>query len=228
MNNSDSYKIQYSDINEIKKRCKNIIIYFSRIKYFLDHFLKDIKENIIFLKNNKNCFNSNEKVLKQIKESINQIISDINTNNTLSSNLFDYKFTKNIISNNDNISEYFINNNSNEIHTYKNKYFIEFIFDKDLIYLFSLPIFTINYDDKNLILTIKIFRKFLNFNSETYFKITNLYDIDNDIDYIDKYNYNMNYLDTIINNPDNKNLNNYLDELLNEFEAIYKITDIIT
>ena len=216
-----SHKIQYSDINDIKKKCKNMIIYYITVIEFINSFFKEI--NLLKSKfiESKNCFNSNENFTNDIK-------LNIENNNNLSNNLFDYKLTKNILTNDSNIYDYFSNIKENDVHRYKDKYFVEFIFNRKSNYLHSLPLITINYDDKNLILSIKIFRKFINGNSAKYFELTSFYDYLENSDYIDVYNHNMNYLTLILCNSVYDDIVNYLKSLLNEIEAIYKVIEIIT
>jgi len=223
-----SHKIQYSDINDIKKKCKNMIIYYITVIEFINSFFKEI--NLLKSKfiESKNCFNSNENLIRDIKLNIENFIIEIENNNTLSNNLFDYKLTKNILSNDSKIYEYFSNIKDNDVHRYKDKYFIEFIFNRNLNYLHSLPLITINYDDKNLLLSIKIFRKFINSNSVKYFELTSFYDYLENSDYIDVYNNNMNYLNLILCDSVYDDIVNYLKSLLNEIEAIYKVIEIIT
>ena len=223
-----SHKIQYSDINDIKKKCKNMIIYYITVIEFINSFFKEI--NLLKSKfiESKNCFNSNENLIRDIKLNIENFIIEIENNNTLSNNLFDYKLTKNILSNDSKIYEYFSNIKDNDVHRYKDKYFIEFIFNRNLNYLHSLPLITINYDDKNLLLSIKIFRKFINSNSVKYFELTRFYDYLENSDYIDVYNNNMNYLNLILCDSVYDDIVNYLKSLLNEIEAIYKVIEIIT
>jgi len=228
MSVSINHKLQYSDINDIKKKCKNMIIYYVRIIEFINNFFKQINTLKSEFKDSKNCFNSNENLLKNFKLNINNFVIELENNNTLSNNLFDYKLTKNILCNKSNIEEYFLNIKNNEIHRYKEKYFLEFIFNRNLNYLHSLPLITINYDDKNLILSVKIFRNFINDNEIKYFELTKFYKYLDDKDYIDIYNHNLEYLDINLNNPNYDDMINYLKSLLNEIEAIYKVIEIIT
>ena len=195
MSISSNHKIQYSEINDIKKKCKNFIIYYVRIIEFINHFFKELKSLKSEFKASKNCFNSNENLIKNFKENIEKFIIEIENNNVLSNNLLDYKLTKNILSIDSNISEYFSNIQENEIHKYKEKYFVEFIFNRNLNYLHSLPLITVNYDYKNLNLSVKIFRRFINGIDTRYFEFTKYYTYLEDKDYIDIYNHNLNYLD---------------------------------
>ena len=227
MSVSMNHKIQYSDINDIKKKCKNMIIYYVRVIEFINNFFKQVNILKSEFKDSKNCFNSNENLLKNFKLNINDFIIEIENNNILSNSLFDYKLTKNILSNISNIEEYFLNVKENEIHRYKEKYFLEFIFNRNLNYLHSLPLITINYDEKNLILSLKIFRKFINSNEIKYFELTKLYKYLDEKEYIDIYNHNLEYLDVNLHNPVYDELINYLKSLLNEIEAIYKVIEII-
>lgn len=228
MSVSINHKIQYSDINDIKKKCKNMIIYYVRIIEFIKKFFKQINLLKSEFKDSKNCFNSNENLLKKFQLNINDFINEIENNNILSNNLFDYKLTKNILSDSSNTKDYFLKMEDNNIHVYKDKYFLEFIFNRNFNYLYSLPLITINYDEKNLILSLKIFKKFINGNQIKYFELTKLYKYLEDKDYIDIYNHNLEYLDRNLNNPMYEELVNYLKSLLNEIEAIYKVIEIIT
>jgi hypothetical protein len=47
-------------------------------------------------------------------------------------------------------------------------------------------------------------------------------------DYIEIYNYNLKYLESILSNIVYDDLIKYLKNLLNEVEAIYKVIEIIT
>ena len=219
------HKIQYSDINNIKKKCKNLIIYYVKIIELINNFylnLKLLREDYIL---NKNCQNSNENLLENLKDKIENLLIEIENNDIDSNKLFDYKLTKNILSKNYTVDDYF---NENEIHKYKEKYFLEFIFNKYNNYLYSLPIITINFDYKNLRLIIKIFRKFINNNEIKYFELTNYYQLMDNKDYIEIYNYNLKYLESILSNIVYDDLIKYLKNLLNEVEAIYKVIEIIT
>lgn len=219
------HKIQYSDINNIKKKCKNLIIYYVKIIELINNFylnLKLLREDYIL---NKNCQNSNENLLENLKDKIENLLIEIENNDIDSNKLFDYKLTKNILSKNYTVDDYF---NENEIHKYKEKYFLEFIFSKYNNYFYSLPIITINFDYKNLRLIIKIFRKFINNNEIKYFELTNFYQLMDNKDYIEIYNYNLKYLESILSNNVYDDLINYLKNLLNEVEAIYKVIEIIT
>ncbi len=219
------HKIQYSDINNIKKKCKNLIIYYVKIIELINNFylnLKLLREDYIL---NKNCQNSNENLLENLKDKIENLLIEIENNDIDSNKLFDYKLTKNILSKNYTIDDYF---NENEIHKYKEKYFLEFIFSKYNNYFYSLPIITINFDYKNLRLIIKIFRKFINNNEIKYFELTNYYQLMDNKDYIEIYNYNLKYLESILSNSVYDDLIKYLKNLLNEVEAIYKVIEIIT
>jgi hypothetical protein len=219
------HKIQYSDINNIKKKCKNLIIYYVKIIELINNFylnLKLLREDYIL---NKNCQNSNENLLENLKDKIENLLIEIENNDIDSNKLFDYRLTKNILSKNYTIDDYF---NQNEIHKYKEKYFLEFTFSKYNNYFYSLPIITINFDYKNLRLIIKIFRKFINNNEIKYFELTNYYQLMDNKDYIEIYNYNLKYLESILSNIVYDDLIKYLKNLLNEVEAIYKVIEIIT
>ena len=219
------HKIQYSDINNIKKKCKNLIIYYVKIIELINNFylnLKLLREDYIL---NKNCQNSNENLLENLKDKIENLLIEIENNDIDSNKLFDYKLTKNILSKNYTVDDYF---NENEIHKYKEKYFLEFIFSKYNNYFYSLPIITINFDYKNLRLIIKIFRKFINNNEIKYFELTNYYQLMDSKEYIEIYNYNLKYLESILSNIVYDDLIKYLKNLLNEVEAIYKVIEIIT
>jgi len=228
MSISSNHKIQYSEINDIKKKCKNFIIYYVRVIEFINHFFKELKSLKSEFKANKNCFNSNENLIKKFQSNIEKFIIEIENNNVLSNNLLDYKLTKNILSNDFNISDYFSNIQENEIHKYKEKYFVEFIFNRNLNYLHSLPLITINYDYKNLNLSVKIFRRFINGIDTKYFEFTKYYTYLEDKDYIDIYNHNLEYLDINLKNDIHDDIITYLKSLLNEIEAIYKVIEIIT
>lgn len=222
------HKIQYSDLNNIKKKCKNLIIYYVKIIELINNFylkIKLLKEDYTL---NKNCFNSNENLLENFKINIENLLLEIENNDINSNKLFDYKLTKNILSKNNISDDYFNDLNENEIHKYKEKYFLEFIFIKNLNYFYSLPIITINFDYKNLRLIIKIFRKFMNNNQIKYFELTNFYQFMDNKDYIDIYNYNLKYLESILTNFTYDQITKYLKNLLNEVEAIYKVIEIIT
>jgi hypothetical protein len=224
----DNHKIQYSNINDIKKKCRNMIIYYVRVIEFINEFQKknkNLKDKFI---KSKNCFNSNENLIKGLKENINELLYDINNNSILSKNLYDYKLTYNVLDKDVNLEDYFKNMSTNEIHNYKDKFFLEFIFNRNLNYLHSLPLITINYDESNIKLVVKIFRKFMNGNENKYFELTNFYEYMDDKDYIDVYNYNLNYIKNILDEDRYFNIVNYLKLLLNEIEAIYNVTEIIT
>ena len=221
-------KIQYSNINNIKKKCKNIIIYYVKLIEQINNFYLNIKLLREDHLSNKNCFNSNENLIENLKSKIENLLLEIENNDIDSNKLFDYKLTKNIILKNNNFQDYFNELNENEIHKYKGKYFLEFIFSKNNNYFYSLPIITINFDYKNLKLIIKIFRKFLNNDQIKYFELTNFYQFVDNIDYIDIYNYNLKYLENILTNSVYQEINKYLKNLLNEVEAIYKVIEIIT
>ena len=70
---------------------------------------------------NKNCQNSNENLLENLKDKIENLLIEIENNDIDSNKLFDYRLTKNILSKNYTIDDYF---NENEIHKYKEKYFL--------------------------------------------------------------------------------------------------------
>lgn len=220
------HKIQYSNIKNIKKKCKNLIIYNVKVIELINKFYKNIKllkENFII---NKNCFNSNENLLDSLKANIENLLFELEDNNVNSYKLFDYKLTKNILPKNNTLNDYFINLNDNEIHKYNEKYFLEFIFNENNRYFYSLPIITVNFDYKNFRLIIKIFRKFMNNDQINFFELTNFYQFMDNYDYIDIYNYNLKYLDAVLSNYDD--INKYFKNLLNESEAIYKVIEIIT
>jgi hypothetical protein len=219
------HKIQYSDINNIKKKCKNLIIYYVKIIELINNFYLNLKLLIEDYILNKNCQNSNENLLENLKDKIENLLIEIENNDIDSNKLFDYRLTKNILSKNYTIDDYF---NQNEIHKYKEKYFLEFTFSKYNNYFYSLPIITINFDYKNLRLIIKIFRKFINNNEIKYFELTNYYQLMDNKDYIEIYNYNLKYLESILSNIVYDDLIKYLKNLLNEVEAIYKVIEIIT
>ena len=222
------HKIQYCDINNIKKKCKNLIIYYVKIIEIINKFylnIKLLKEDYTL---NKNCFNSNENLLENFKVNIENLLLEIENNDINSNKLFDYKLTKNILSKNNIPEDYFNDLNENEIHKYKEKYFLEFILGRNNNYFYSLPIITINYDYKNLRLVIKIFRKFMNNCQTKYFELTNFYQFMDNKDYIDIYNYNLKYLEIILTNFTYDEITKYLKNLLNEVEAIYKVIEIIT
>lgn len=222
------HKLQYSDINNIKKKCKNLIIYYVKIIELINNFflnLKLLRENFLL---NKNCYNSNENLLQNLKVNIENLLTEIENNHNNSNKLLDYKVTKNILSKNNKLNDYFTDINENEIHKYNEKYFLEFIFGKNNYYFYSLPIITINFDYKNLKLIIKIFRKFLNNDQIKYFELTNFYQFMENKDYIEIYNYNLKYLENTLSNRTYDDLIKYLKNLLNEVEAIYKVIEIIT
>ena len=223
-----NHKIQYSNINNIKKKCKNFIIYYVRVIDFINDFFKNLNLLKSNFKVSKNCFNSNESLIKNFQSNIEKFIIKMENNNVLSNNLLDYKLTKNILSIDSNISDYFSNFQENEIHKYKEKYFVEFQFNRNLNYLHSLPLITINYDYKNLNLSIKILRRFINGIDTRYFEFTKYYIYLEDKDYIDIYNHNLEYLDTNLKNNTHDDIVTYLKSFLNEIEAIYKVIEIIT
>ena len=127
--------------------------------------------------------------------------------------MYDYKLTNNVLDKDVKIDDYFKNMSTNDVHNYKDKFFVEFTFNRNLNYLHSLPIITINYDESNIKLVIKIFRKFTNGNENRYFEMTPYYE-SKEMDYIDVYNYNMDYIKNILDEDRYFNIVNYLKKLI--------------
>ena len=231
MNNviiSDYHKISLSDINDIILKLKNMIIYLSRISNFLDTLLDDIKCTKKTLEEKRNCFNSIEYSLQEYGSHINEFINNLNNNNSLSNYLFDYKFTRNILSYNTENNAYFEGDNLTDVHRYRNKFFLEFIFNCRLNYLFSFPLITLNFDEKNLFLSLKIRTKYTNTVNDYYFDITKHYKYIQTDSYAENFNHNLEYLNSIIENLESNEIKDYINKILNEIEAIKNICDIIT
>ena len=230
MNNiiiSDYHKISLSDINDIILKLKNMQIYFSRVNDFLNTLLSDLKCTKKTLEERRNCFNSIENSLQDYGSHINEFINNLNNNNSLSNYLFDYKFTRNILPFNTENKQYFEGDNLTDIHRYRNKFFLELIFNCRFNYLFSSPLITLNFDEKNLYLTLNIRRKYTNITKDNCFDITKHYKYIQSDSYAENFDHNLEYLNSIIENLESNNIQDYISKILNEIEAIKNICDII-